>query len=111
VIPQLDEGKYPGSVAVLQIFLATALGAYLAAPSVSILMAQRQHGFLAGVYIVGLLLNLIGDVAVAPRFGVVGIALVSSAVYIAIDVALTTKALRQTRVKHDDRTREAQEAR
>jgi O-antigen/teichoic acid export membrane protein len=97
VIPQVDGGKYPDSVPVLQIFLATALGAYLTAPSVSILMAQRRYGFLAGVYIAGLLVNLVGDVAVAPRFGVVGIALVSSAVYVAIDVTLTTKALGQTR--------------
>jgi O-antigen/teichoic acid export membrane protein len=96
-IPQVDEGKYPDSVPVLQIFLATALGAYLTAPSVSILMAQRRYGFLAAVYIVGLSLNLVGDVAVAPSFGVIGIALVSSAVYVAIDVTLTTKALKQTR--------------
>jgi O-antigen/teichoic acid export membrane protein len=97
VIPQVDGGKYPDSVPVLQIFLATALGAYLTAPSVSILMAQRRYGFLAGVYIAGLLVNLVGDVAVAPPFGVVGIALVSSAVYVAIDVTLTAKALGQTR--------------
>jgi O-antigen/teichoic acid export membrane protein len=97
VIPQIDGGKYPDSVPVLQIFLATALGAYLTAPSVSILMAQRRYGFLAAVYLVGLLVNLVGDVAVAPRFGVIGIALVSSAVYVAIDVMLTTKALKETR--------------
>jgi O-antigen/teichoic acid export membrane protein len=97
VIPQVDGGKYPDSVVVLQIFLATAWGAYLTAPSVSILMAQRRFGFLAAVYIAGLLLNLVGDVAVAPRFGVIGIALVSSTVYVAIVIILTTKALRQTR--------------
>jgi O-antigen/teichoic acid export membrane protein len=97
VIPQVDGGKYPDSVPVLQIFLATALGAYLTAPSVSILMAQRRFGFLGAVYILGLLLNLVGDVAVAPRFGVIGIALVSSAVYVAIGVMLTTKALKATR--------------
>jgi O-antigen/teichoic acid export membrane protein len=97
VIPQIDGGKYPDSVPVLQIFLATALGAYLTAPSVSILMAQRRYGFLAAVYLVGLSVNLVGDVAVAPRFGVIGIALVSSAVYVAIDVMLTTKALKETR--------------
>jgi O-antigen/teichoic acid export membrane protein len=97
VIPQLDGGKYPDSVAVLQIFLATALGAYLTAPSVSILMAQRRHAFLAAVYVAGLLLNLAGDVAVAPRFGVVGIAVVSAVIYVAINIILTTKALRQTR--------------
>jgi O-antigen/teichoic acid export membrane protein len=111
VIPQLDGGKYPDSVVVLQIFLAAAFGAYLTAPSVSILMAQRRFSFLAAVYIAGLLLNLVGDVAVAPRFGVIGIALVSSAVYVAIDIILTTKALRQTRGVTHDHTREIREAR
>jgi O-antigen/teichoic acid export membrane protein len=94
VIPQIDSGKYPGSIVVLQIFLVTALSAYLTAPSVSILMAQRRYLLIASIYAAGLLLNLAGDVAVARRFGLVGIAIVSSAIYVALDVALTTQALR-----------------
>ena len=96
LIPQLDGGKYPGSIAVLQIFLVTALSAYLTAPSVSILMAQRRYVVLVAIYAAGLVLNFAGDVAVARRFGLVGIAVVSSAVYVALDIALTALALRYT---------------
>ena len=94
VIPQVDGGKYPDSVIVLQIFLVVAFSAYVTAPAVSILMTQRRYGLLSGIYSVGFLVNLAGDLAVAPHFGVVGIALVSTAVYVAIDVILISQALR-----------------
>jgi O-antigen/teichoic acid export membrane protein len=97
LIPQVDGGKYPGSIIVLQIFLITAFTAYTTAPAASILMAQRRYPFLASVYLAGLLLNLVGDIAVAPRFGVVGIAVVSSVIYVAIDMTLTASALRHAR--------------
>jgi O-antigen/teichoic acid export membrane protein len=96
VIPQIDEGKYPGSVSVFQIFVLTAFSAYVTAPAASILMAQRRYAFLAGIYTIGLLLNLAGDVVLAPRFGVVGIAVVSTSIYVAIDVTLITHALRRS---------------
>jgi O-antigen/teichoic acid export membrane protein len=88
VIPLLDGGKYPESVETLQIFLVTAFSAYLTAPAANVLMAQRRYLVLASIYGVGLALNLIGDVAVARKFGVIGIAIVSSAVYVAIDAAM-----------------------
>lgn len=94
VIPHIDGGKYPGSVVVLQIFLATALSAYLTAPSVSILMAQGRYFVLAAIYTAGLLLNLAGDIAVARPFGVAGIAVVSTSVYVAIDITMVVGALR-----------------
>jgi O-antigen/teichoic acid export membrane protein len=94
VIPYLDGGKYPDSVVALQIFLLTALSAYLTAPAVSILMAQRRYAFLALTYGAALLLNTVGDIAVAPAFGIVGIAIVSSTVYLAIDAILIVSALR-----------------
>jgi O-antigen/teichoic acid export membrane protein len=94
VIPQIDGGKYPGSIVVFQIFLATALSAYLTAPSVSILMAQRRYFALAGIYSLGLLMNLVGDIVVAPSFGVTGIAVVSTVVYVSIDFTMVGTALR-----------------
>jgi O-antigen/teichoic acid export membrane protein len=96
LIPQVDGGKYPGSVPVLQIFLITALTAYLTAPGVNIVMAQRRYAVLASTYAIGLLLNFAGDIAVARPFGVVGIAVVSSCVYVAIDLVLIALALRHT---------------
>jgi O-antigen/teichoic acid export membrane protein len=97
IIPKLDGGKYPESVEVLQIFLVVAFSSYVAAPAASILMAQRRYRVLFGVYALGLLLNFVGDVSVAARFGVVGIAVVSSAVYAAIHLVLIGQALRYQR--------------
>jgi O-antigen/teichoic acid export membrane protein len=97
IIPMVDGGKYPESVEVLQIFLLVAFSAYVTAPGVSILMTQRRYHLLFGVYAVGLLVNLAGDVALAPRFGIIGIAVVSSVVYLAIDIVLIAQALRYAR--------------
>ena len=81
LIPLIDGGKYPGSIVVFQILLVTAFCAYVLAPSVSILMAQRRYLVLAAVYGLGLLVNLVGDIAIARTFGVTGIAVVSASVY------------------------------
>jgi O-antigen/teichoic acid export membrane protein len=97
LIPHIDGGKYPGSIGALQIFLVTAVTAYLTAPAVSILMAQQRYLFLASSYVVALVLNFIGDVLVARRFGVIGIAIVSSSVYVAMDGVLTSYALHYAR--------------
>ena len=97
IIPKVDGGKYPESVEVLQIFLVMTFSAYVTAPAASILMAQRRYSLLFGVYAVGLLLNFVGDLAVASRFGIVGIAVVSSVVYVAIDLVLVGQALRYGR--------------
>jgi O-antigen/teichoic acid export membrane protein len=94
LIPQIDGGKYPGSITAFQIFLATALIAYVTAPAGTVLMAQRRYDILGGVYALGLLINLIGDVAVARKFGVNGIALVSSIVYVGIALAVTVLSVR-----------------
>ena len=93
VIPAIDKGRYPGSVEALQIFLVTAFSAYLTAPAANVLMAQRQYGTLTTIYAIGLLLNLAGDIIVAGPFGVVGIAIVSSTVYVAIDLAMVIRSL------------------
>jgi O-antigen/teichoic acid export membrane protein len=95
LIPQIDGGRYPDSVVVFQIFLATALTAYVTAPGVSILMTQRRYLALASIYAVGLLLNFVGDVVVARPFGVIGIAVVSSSIYVFLDILMTSYALRR----------------
>ncbi len=93
VIPAIDSGRYPGSIEAFQIFLVIAFSAYLTAPAANVLMAQRGYSVLAFIYAVGLLVNLAGDVAVARRFGVTGIAIVSSTVYVAIGLALLIRCL------------------
>jgi O-antigen/teichoic acid export membrane protein len=93
LIPAIDGGRYPGSIAALQIFLVAALSAYLTAPATNMLLAQRRYPALASIFGTGLVLNLIGDIAVAQRFGVIGIAIVSTSVYVAIDVAVVVRSL------------------
>jgi O-antigen/teichoic acid export membrane protein len=92
-LPILSGGRYPESVPVFQIFLIIAVSSYLSAPAVSVLMAQRSYATLAWIFLVGLMVNLIGDVLVAPSFGVIGIAVVSTATYLALDAVMSVVAL------------------
>jgi O-antigen/teichoic acid export membrane protein len=97
VVPLIDGGRYPDSVIVLQILLTTALAAYLTAPGVSIVIAQLRAAWLARAFAIGLVVNFAGDVLVARPLGVVGIAVVSSAVYVALDAATVIAAVRGAR--------------
>ncbi len=94
LIPIVDGGRYPESITAFQIFLVTAASSYLFAPAPSLLMAQQRYQALAATFFVALCVNLVGDVLVARRLGVVGIAVVSSSVYVALDVVMTVDALR-----------------
>jgi O-antigen/teichoic acid export membrane protein len=96
VIPWLDGGKYPGSVGVFQIFLITAFSAYVTAPAGITLLAQRRYLTLALINGIALLVNLCGDIAVAKPFGIVGIAIVSSTIYVSIGLAVTLESMRHT---------------
>jgi O-antigen/teichoic acid export membrane protein len=92
-LPILSGGRYPESITLFQIFLITSASAYLFAPAVGVLMAQGRYSTLAWIYLAGLSLNLAGDLAVAPRFGVIGIAVVSSSVYVVLDLIMSVDAL------------------
>lgn len=92
-LPILSGGRYPESVPVFQIFLIIAASSYLSAPAVSVLMAQRSYATLAWIFVIGLMVNLIGDVVVARTFGVIGIAVVSTLTYVALDTVMTVAAL------------------
>jgi O-antigen/teichoic acid export membrane protein len=100
LIPVIDGGRYPSSVVTFQIFLITAVTAYLSAPVANILMAQHRYALLASIYSLGLLVNLIGDIAVARPFGVVGIAIVSTTVYVLIDAVMVVMSLTHNRQRH-----------
>jgi O-antigen/teichoic acid export membrane protein len=88
VIPLIDSGRYPASIEVFQILLLTAFAAYVLAPAANMLMAQRKYTSLAAIFIVALVANLAGDIAVARTFGVVGIAVVSTCVYVTVEVTM-----------------------
>jgi O-antigen/teichoic acid export membrane protein len=94
LVPEVDGGRYPGSIAPLQILLLTAASAYVTAPAVNVLMSQRRYALLAGIFGAGLAVNLAGDVAVAPEYGITGIAVVSAACYVAVDAVATALSLR-----------------
>jgi O-antigen/teichoic acid export membrane protein len=97
VIPVIDRGRYPGSIVAFQIYLVMALATYLVAPSVAVLMAQRRYRFLATRYGICLCINVLGDAAVARRFGVTGIATVSTSLFSILGPVLVLGALRQAR--------------
>lgn len=94
VIPLVDGGRYPESHAVFQIYLVAAVAVYVTAPATNLLMAQRRLGWLTTIAAVALLVNFIGDVAVAPRFGITGIAVVSTAAYVAMEAVGVAAAFR-----------------
>jgi O-antigen/teichoic acid export membrane protein len=94
VIPMIDGGRYPGSIIALQIFLPSAALAYMTEPGANVLMAQDRNAMLALLFALALTINFVGDLIVAPAGGVTGIAVVSSACFVALRVAVTLVSLR-----------------
>lgn len=97
VIPLIDGGRYPGSIIALQILLVSAVAAYVSEPGSNVLMAQDRNAALAMLFGVALAVNFVGDLLVAPRWGVTGIAVVSSSSFVALRLAVTAYALERAR--------------
>jgi O-antigen/teichoic acid export membrane protein len=93
VIDYVDGGRYPNSQVVFQIFLIIPLAVYVTLPAVNVLMAQRRFALLAGVQGSALLLNLVGDAAIAPYYGITGIAVVSATVYVLLEAVTVAASL------------------
>jgi O-antigen/teichoic acid export membrane protein len=96
VIPLIDGGRYPGSIIAFQIFLPSAISAYMTEPGPNVLMAQDRNAALAWLFTLALAVNFVGDVLVAPYWGVTAIAIVSSSCFIGVRIAVTFFALRHT---------------
>jgi O-antigen/teichoic acid export membrane protein len=94
VIALIDGGRYPGSRVAFQVFLAMVVATYMTAPAVNMLITQLRSAWLAKAVTIALVVNLAGDLLVARPFGVTGIAVVSSAVYVLVDAATVVAALR-----------------
>jgi O-antigen/teichoic acid export membrane protein len=94
LVPIVDGGRYPDSVPILQVFLAIAFSTYICMPASSLLLAQLRYRELALIWTAGLAVNTVGDFMVGPVFGVVGIAVVSTTVYVLVHATLTVTALR-----------------
>jgi O-antigen/teichoic acid export membrane protein len=94
VIPLIDSGRYPGSIIAFQIFVPLVVFAYMTEPGPNVLMAQNRNATLALLFGLALTLNFVGDLIVAPHWGVPGIALVSTGCFIAVRAAVTLCSLR-----------------
>lgn len=101
VLPVIDGHKFDGAVAPLQIYLSTAFAIYLTLPASNLLMARRRFAWLAIAQIAALLANLVGDVVVATIFGIVGIAVVSSSAFLALETATVLVGLAPSSPTYD----------
>jgi O-antigen/teichoic acid export membrane protein len=101
VITLVDGGRYPGSHVAFQILLTMVVATYLTAPASNMLITQARGAWLAGAMTIALVVNLVGDLLVARPFGVTGIAVVSSAVYVLVDAATVLAALRGPRAARE----------
>jgi O-antigen/teichoic acid export membrane protein len=79
VIPIVDDGRYPESVAIFQLLLISAFFEYATMPGPNLLLSQRRYKLLAGVYALALLAQLLA-IAVASFAGVIAVAAASTAV-------------------------------
>lgn len=80
VLPVVDAGRYPETVAIFQIMLISAFFEYTMMPGPSLLLSQRRYQLLAGVYTVALAVQLLVVGLVASVEGVIVVAAASTAV-------------------------------
>jgi O-antigen/teichoic acid export membrane protein len=79
-IPIVDGGRYPDSIPIFQVLLATALFSYATMPGPNLLMTQRRYRLLAGVYAVALAALAGAGAIAAEASGVVAVAAVTAVV-------------------------------
>jgi O-antigen/teichoic acid export membrane protein len=80
VIPLIDGGRYPDSVPIFQVLLATAFAQLITLPNSSLLIAQERYTSLAWVNTAAVGLNVVAATIAAELFGVVGIAVAGTLV-------------------------------
>lgn len=80
VIPLVDGGRYPDSVAIFELLLLPALVNYMTLPGPNLLMTQKRYRLLAGIYATALTAQLLAAGGVASVSGVVAVAAVASVV-------------------------------
>jgi O-antigen/teichoic acid export membrane protein len=80
VIPMVDDGRYPDSIPIFQLLLASALFTYATMPGPNLLMTQRRYRLLAGVYAVALVAMVGAGAIAAEASGVVAVAAVTAVI-------------------------------
>lgn len=82
LIPLIDGGRYPDSVPIFQVLLATAFAQLITLPNSSLLIAQERYTSLAWVNTAAVGLNVVAAVIAAELFGVIGIAVAGTLITI-----------------------------
>ena len=79
-IPIVDDGRYPDSIPIFQLLLASAVFTYATMPGPNLLMTQRRYRLLAGVYAVALVAMVGAGAIAAEASGVVAVAAVTAVI-------------------------------
>jgi O-antigen/teichoic acid export membrane protein len=95
LIPIVDRGRYPQSVAVFQILLVYALAVYVILPAPSLLMTRHRYALLALFEVATVVANVVGDIFAASRWGLTGVAVCASVVNVLVSIVITITVLRQ----------------
>jgi O-antigen/teichoic acid export membrane protein len=88
LIPLLDGGRYPDSVAVFQLLLIDAFFVYVTIPAPNLMITQRRYRVLALLFLLFLGAQTAASVFAGTVWGVIGIAVVATSFGIASRVAL-----------------------
>jgi O-antigen/teichoic acid export membrane protein len=94
LIPVLDNGRYPESVPIFQIFLALAFVQYVVLPATGLLIAQKRYSTIGWVNVVAVVVNVAAAVIAAPTVGVIGVAICGSSIGIGQTLAVVYLAIR-----------------
>ena len=89
LLPVVDAGKYPLAIPIFEVMLLMAFFQLITLPNSSLLITQKRYPLLAWVNAIAVLVNIPVAVAVAPAYGVVGIAVVATLVSIGQVTAVT----------------------
>lgn len=89
LLPVIDAGKYPLAIPVFEVMLVMAFAQLITLPNSSLLITQKRYTLLAWVNTAAVLVNIPLAIAVAPEYGVVGIAAAATLVSIGQVTAVT----------------------
>lgn len=94
LIPILDNGRYPESVPIFQIFLALTFVQYVVLPATGLLIAQQRYSTIGWVNVIAVVINVAAALVAAPTVGVIGVAICGSVIGIGQTLAVVWLAVR-----------------
>ncbi len=93
VIPWVDVGKYANAVTVFRILCASIIISFAFSPHVNLIMRFEKFKFLFVLIIVGLLINVILNLALIPSFGATGVAVATLLAAASVTISIYFKSL------------------